>query len=65
MKFPELRPRRLRYNNKIRQMVKETQLSIDNFIYPMFISEIIYKKQANFIKKQQNNLLYHSNSWRK
>lgn len=45
MKFPELRPRRLRYNNKIRQMVKETQLSIDNFIYPIFISEIIDKKQ--------------------
>jgi porphobilinogen synthase len=45
MKFPELRPRRLRYNNKIRKMVKETQLSIDNFIYPIFVSELIDKKQ--------------------
>jgi len=26
-------------------MVKETQLSIDNFIYPIFVSELIDKKQ--------------------
>lgn len=46
MKFPEMRPRRLRYNEKIRKMVKETQLSLDNFIYPIFVSEVIKEKQA-------------------
>ena len=45
MKFPDSRPRRLRFNNKIREMVKETRLSINNFIYPMFITETNNKKQ--------------------
>lgn len=45
MKFPDSRPRRLRFNNKIREMVRETRLSVDNFIYPMFITEINNKKQ--------------------
>lgn len=45
MKFPDSRPRRLRYNNKIREMIKETRLSIDNFIYPMFVTELSNKKQ--------------------
>jgi len=27
-------------------MVKETQLSLDNFIYPIFVSEVIKEKQA-------------------
>jgi porphobilinogen synthase len=45
MKFPETRPRRLRFNNKIREMVKETRLTINDFIYPMFISENCDEKQ--------------------
>ncbi len=33
------RPRRLRANAAIRNMVRETQLSVNDFIYPMFIEE--------------------------
>lgn len=37
MPFPMHRPRRLRGNDTIRRMVRETRLSVDNLIYPMFI----------------------------
>ncbi len=37
MKFPELRARRLRRNGLIRDMVRETTLSPDDFIYPLFL----------------------------
>jgi len=39
MSFPEHRPRRLRKNSNIRRMVRETRLSVDNFIYPMFVQD--------------------------
>ncbi|TCK05227.1 porphobilinogen synthase [Phorcysia thermohydrogeniphila] len=38
-KFPELRLRRLRKNETIRRMVRENVLSVDDFIYPLFIVE--------------------------
>src|SRR5512139_1649593 len=34
--FPISRPRRLRKNEVIRRMVRETSLSADDFIYPLF-----------------------------
>ncbi|GAW93604.1 porphobilinogen synthase [Calderihabitans maritimus] len=37
MQFPALRPRRLRENETIRRMVRETRLSVDDLIYPMFV----------------------------
>ncbi|PJB83567.1 MAG: porphobilinogen synthase [Acidobacteria bacterium CG_4_9_14_3_um_filter_49_7] len=37
MKFPELRARRLRQNSLIRDMVRETTLSANDFIYPLFL----------------------------
>jgi porphobilinogen synthase len=37
MDFPHYRPRRLRRNEKIRAMVRETSLSPSNLIYPLFI----------------------------
>jgi len=37
MYFPIYRPRRLRANPAIRRMVRETRLSVDNFIYPLFV----------------------------
>jgi len=37
MDFPSYRPRRLRRNEKIRAMVRETNLAATNFIYPLFI----------------------------
>ena len=36
MPFPTTRPRRLRANPTLRSMVRETRLSPDDFIYPMF-----------------------------
>ncbi|MBN2110414.1 MAG: porphobilinogen synthase [Methanosarcinaceae archaeon] len=38
--FPELRMRRLR-SGKIRDMVRETSLSVDDLIYPVFVDETI------------------------
>ncbi len=36
--FPIHRPRRLRKNKSIRRMVRETTLSTDDFIYPLFVT---------------------------
>ena len=36
--FPTARPRRLRLNPAIRAMVRETSLSPDDFIYPLFVT---------------------------
>ncbi|MBW6512025.1 MAG: porphobilinogen synthase [Desulfuromonadaceae bacterium] len=36
MVFPEFRGRRLRRNDTLRRMVRETHLRVDDFIYPMF-----------------------------
>ncbi|MFZ6017915.1 MAG: porphobilinogen synthase [Nitrospirota bacterium] len=36
--FPIHRPRRLRKNETIRKMVRETSISHDNFIYPLFVT---------------------------
>lgn len=37
MSFPETRPRRLRRTEALRRMVRETSLSVDNLMYPLFI----------------------------
>ncbi len=37
MSFPATRPRRLRATPALRQMVRETTLTPDDFIYPMFV----------------------------
>jgi porphobilinogen synthase len=37
MEFPEYRPRRLRKNENFRRMVRETRLSLDNLIMPLFV----------------------------
>jgi porphobilinogen synthase len=37
--FPTHRPRRLRNNALLRDLVRETQLSKDDFIYPLFVHE--------------------------
>jgi porphobilinogen synthase len=39
--FPDVRLRRLRYNTRVRDMVRETRLSLDDLIYPMFFDENI------------------------
>lgn len=44
--FPTDRPRRLRKNEKIRQMVRETELSLKHLVYPVFVKEMNEKKVA-------------------
>ncbi len=38
MVFPEYRPRRLRKNESLRALIRETQLSPAQFVYPVFIA---------------------------
>jgi len=38
-KFPAYRPRRLRKNENIRSLVRETTIKVDDLIYPMFVVE--------------------------
>ena len=35
--FPDYRPRRLRANENLRRMVRETRLSVDQLILPLFV----------------------------
>jgi porphobilinogen synthase len=37
MAFPDTRPRRLRRTSSLRRLVRETTLSPDNFIFPLFV----------------------------
>src|SRR5580765_1630832 len=37
MNTPYYRPRRLRRTETLRSMVRETRLSVENFIYPLFV----------------------------
>jgi porphobilinogen synthase len=37
MRFPEYRLRRLRRNENVRRLIRETKLSVDDLIYPLFI----------------------------
>jgi porphobilinogen synthase len=39
MSFPVIRPRRLRKNELIRSLVRETKLTLDDLIYPLFVTE--------------------------
>ncbi len=46
MDFPEYRPRRLRKNENLRRMVRETSLSVDDLILPLFVTFGKGKKKA-------------------
>jgi porphobilinogen synthase len=37
MNFPDYRPRRLRRTEGLRRMIRETRLSVDDFVYPLFV----------------------------
>lgn len=37
MQFPYYRPRRLRRNENLRRMIRETVLTVDHLIYPLFV----------------------------
>ncbi len=53
MFFPHYRARRVRKNEQIRRMVRETRLFVDNLIYPMFV--IHGKKVKNEIPSMPGN----------
>ena len=36
MNYPEYRPRRMRRTEALRRLVRETRLSVDDFVYPLF-----------------------------
>ncbi len=38
MHYPEYRPRRLRQNENFRRMIRETTLTVDDLIYPLFVT---------------------------
>jgi porphobilinogen synthase len=42
MRFPELRARRLRKSEQIREMIRETRLGVKDFVYPLFVKEGIH-----------------------
>ena len=37
MNFPDYRPRRMRKNENLRRLIRETRLAADNLIYPLFV----------------------------
>ncbi|PKN60352.1 MAG: porphobilinogen synthase [Deltaproteobacteria bacterium HGW-Deltaproteobacteria-11] len=37
MNFPDYRPRRLRKNENFQRMIRETKLSVDDLVYPLFV----------------------------
>jgi len=39
MHFPEIRIRRLRSSNAVRKLVRETSLSVNDLVYPLFVRE--------------------------
>jgi porphobilinogen synthase len=39
MNFPKIRMRRLRKNAAMRRLVRETSLSVDNLVYPLFVRD--------------------------
>src|SRR5436190_2051378 len=37
MNYPDYRPRRMRRTEALRRLVRETRLSVDDFVYPLFV----------------------------
>ena len=46
MSFPAYRPRRLRNNEKLRGLIRETEISPHHLIYPVFVKEMEEDKVA-------------------
>ena len=44
--FPQIRMRRMRYNDFSRRLMRENRLSVDDLIYPMFVTEGSNQRQA-------------------
>ncbi|MCH7949615.1 MAG: porphobilinogen synthase [Candidatus Dadabacteria bacterium] len=62
MYFPAYRPRRLRRNSNLRKLLAETKLSVDDFIYPMFVipgrnKKVAVKSMPGIYKQSIDNLI--------
>ena len=62
MYFPAYRPRRLRRNSNLRELVSETKLGVDDFIYPMFVmpgknKRVAVKSMPGIYKQSIDNLI--------
>lgn len=62
MYFPMYRPRRLRRNSNLRELVAETRISVDDFIYPMFVmpgknKKVAVKSMPGIYKQSIDNLI--------
>jgi len=44
--FPRTRMRRMRYNDFSRRLMRENRLSVDDLIYPMFVTEGTHQREA-------------------
>ena len=56
--FPKVRPRRLRQNSTIRNLVSDTTISRSKLIQPLFVSDTINSKQE--ISSMPGQFLYSS-----
>lgn len=62
MYFPAYRPRRLRKNSAIRDLISETRLSTDDLIYPMFVmpgknKKVPVKSMPGIYKQSIDNMI--------
>jgi porphobilinogen synthase len=62
MYFPIYRPRRLRKNSNIRELMSETKLSVDDLIYPMFVmpgknKRVAVKSMPGIYKQSIDNII--------
>jgi porphobilinogen synthase len=62
MYFPVYRPRRLRRSSNLRELVAETRISVDDFIYPMFVipgrnKKVSIKSMPGIYKQSIDNLI--------
>lgn len=58
MEYPITRMRRLRKNPQIRDILRETQLSAENLIYPVFVKEDLKKGQIESIETMPGQKRY-------
>jgi len=62
MYFPIYRPRRLRRSSNLRELVAETRISVNDFIYPMFVipgrnKKVAVKSMPGIYKQSIDNLI--------
>ena len=60
MLFPEYRPRRLRQNSALRRIIRETVVSTDDLILPLFTVSGKNIKNPIQIKNTQNGAFFFS-----